>query len=233
MPYCSQCGVEIDNSADLCPLCGAPVQKFGELDDEQKRYPERYRFKKMSGAQKRLIAWLTLTTLFVTSFLVVLTVNLVLEKRITWGSYALTGIGAGWIYSGLLFLFIRRTSLIIAGNFIVTTGFLALIDVFDGSLDWFLRLGLPIAGMVTVASLLIALFVFLLKRWAALLWSILILLAGVFCIGLDLLVSGYRGPVGMSWSFIVMVSLYPVALLLLFYHIFFRKRLDLKRFFHV
>ncbi|HPI88856.1 MAG TPA: hypothetical protein PK859_06080 [Spirochaetota bacterium] len=130
-------------------------------------------------------------------------------------------------------MFIRRPGIIIAGNFIVTTGFLALLDVFDGSLDWFLRLGLPIAGMVTVASLLIALFVWLLKRWAALLWSIIILLAGVFCIGLDLLVSGYRGSVGMSWSFIVMVSLYPVALLLLFYHIFLRKRLDLKRFFHV
>ncbi|HPI87809.1 MAG TPA: hypothetical protein PK859_00735, partial [Spirochaetota bacterium] len=87
MPYCSQCGVEVDNSVDLCPLCGAPIQKFGEPDDEKRRYPERYRFRGMSGAQKRLVSWLVLTTLFVISFLVVLAVNLVFEKRITWGSY--------------------------------------------------------------------------------------------------------------------------------------------------
>ncbi len=234
MPYCSQCGVEVGADVDSCPLCNVPIQKFGDSGAAGERpYPERYRDAPMTGGQKRLISWLAFTALFVTAFLVVLTVNLVLDGRITWGRYALAGIGAGWIYTGVLLLFIRRLWLVILLNFAVTTGFLALVDVFDGSLDWFLALGLPISGMATAATLLLALFARVFKKWPALLTSTALFTAGVFCLGLDLLVSGYRGQVRISWSFIVMVSIYPIAVLLFFYHFFLRKRVDLKRYFHV
>jgi hypothetical protein len=232
MPYCPRCGVETDRGVASCPLCSTEIPRFNEGEDER-RYPERRRYAPLSGAQKRFMVWLAVTMLFLTSFLVVLTVNLVAEGRITWGSYALAGIGAGWIYISLLLLFIRKASLIIAGNFIVTAGFLALIDVFDGSLDWFLRLGLPIAGMVTAASLLMALFVSALKRWPALVCALALIVSGVVCVGLDLLVSGYRGSAGMTWSFIVMVALYPLAGLFLAYHVFLRKRIDPGRYFHL
>jgi hypothetical protein len=32
MPYCSRCGVEVDDSVARCPLCDAPIQKFSEDD---------------------------------------------------------------------------------------------------------------------------------------------------------------------------------------------------------
>ena len=30
MPYCSRCGVEVDDYTDFCPLCEAPIQRLDE-----------------------------------------------------------------------------------------------------------------------------------------------------------------------------------------------------------
>ena len=233
MPYCSQCGVEVDKSVDYCPLCGLPIQKFDHSPGEERAYPERFRFDTISARQKRLIVWIVLTSLHTASFLVVLSVNLIITGRITWASYAMAGIGVSWMYWTLIIFFIKRFVVVIIGNFLVSTGFLVLIDVFDGSMDWFLALGLPTAAMVAGTTMLIALASRLLRNRPALLWSFVFFLAGVFCIGLDLLISGYRSTVHLSWSFIIMGSLYPLSLMLVIYHVFIRKRIDLERIFHV
>jgi len=44
MPYCSKCGVEVDDGIEKCPLCDLPIQYFQEDDKKKiikKVYPER------------------------------------------------------------------------------------------------------------------------------------------------------------------------------------------------
>ena len=42
MPYCSRCGVEVDEGVPACPLCRAPIQRLdeGEARPGLKPWPE-------------------------------------------------------------------------------------------------------------------------------------------------------------------------------------------------
>ena len=234
MPYCSQCGVEVDNTIDTCSLCKTPIQKLASGDEEiELKYPERKIKVPVTNKQIRLILWTTLSILLITSFLIVLAINLLKDGAITWSGYGMTSIGGAWIYCALLLFFIRRPSVVIAGNFIATSGLLSLIDIIDGSLDWFLVLGLPIAGAVTLVSIIIVLAVKFSRERGANIIGLTFSLATILCIGIDLLVSGYGGNVSMSWSFIVLAAVCPIAFFMFYYHYNLRKRYDITKIFHV
>jgi len=234
MPYCSNCGVEVDVHVENCPLCLKPIQRFSdEITETKGLYPERPVSGKISGKKIRLISWLAVSIFLLSAFLIVLAIDLIMNGRISWSGYAMTGIGVTWLYSSVILFFLQRPAVIIIGNFIATNGLLVLIDVINGSLEWYLTLGLPISGMVALFSAVIAMFAVRFKTPGVILSSIILILAGVFCIGIELLVSGYLGSVRLSWSFIVLASIYPLAIFLLFYHFILRKRFDVKSFFHV
>ena len=111
MPYCSKCGVEVDNHILNCPLCKTPIQQYGQNSQGSNKYPKISPTKELSNKQKRIIAWEIITGTLVTAFLVVLTVNLSVKGKITWASYPMTGIGAAWLYMTFLLLFLQGITL--------------------------------------------------------------------------------------------------------------------------
>ena len=40
MTYCSRCGVEVEERAQVCPLCEAPIQRLDEPREDPARYPD-------------------------------------------------------------------------------------------------------------------------------------------------------------------------------------------------
>jgi len=235
MPYCSQCGVELNAETKKCPLCKTTIYSKEEGGDEkaQNDYPPVEVKATMTNGQKRFLSWEIETFFLATSFGIVLTINLLKEGTISWGGYPLIAIGSVWLISTLILLLFKQLILIMTGLVVSLTGALVLIDLMNGKLEWFLVLGLPIVSMTAFVAAVVALLVKYLRNPGANLAAFITFLIGVFCLGLDLLISGYRGKVYISWSAIVMVSLYPLALFFLYYHYRLRKRFDLKKIFHL
>ena len=236
MPYCARCGVEVDAGVDACPLCSAAIPTFDDLEDEavKPRYPSTPAEPvPVTPHQIRMTIWAVVTVIAVASFLVVLTVNLLWTGgSITWGSFALASIGLLYAIGTTTLLLFKRPWVVVLSAYPSVAVFLALIDIFDGGLSWYLPLGLPLASATFLVPMVsIILWMFWKDRGANQL-AILICLIGVECFGIDLAASGYLGDVGLSWSFVTAAVLFPLAGFLFVYHYVLRRFLKLRRFFH-
>lgn len=236
MPYCAKCGVELDVGVLSCPLCAFEMPPLGEKEPpERPRYPEtQERYVAPTGRQIRMAIWAAASAVFVISFLVVVAVNLVWTGgSLTWGGPAMASIGVAWIAATTILILFRRPWLVVLSNYLPVVGFLALVDLFDGGLDWFLPLGLPIATasfLVPIVSLI--LWMFWKDRGANQLAILLCLVAALF-VGIDFAASGYLGQLGISWSLVVAAVLIPLSGFLFVYHYVLRRFLKLKRVFHL
>jgi hypothetical protein len=233
MLYCSKCGVKVEDRVKKCPLCHLSIQHH-ELaaSDSEEKYPA-VKFKEtMSNRQKRFISWIILTVIFLIGFLTVMTTNLLQSGNLSWAGYPMVSMGGAWLISTLLLFLFKSPLLIIIGNFFVLSGLLALIDVIDGRLQWYLVLGLPIIGMLAFSTLMFYLVKSLLKNRYALIISLSLIIIIANCFGLNLLASAYLGNVRVSWALYVAISLGPVSLLLVLYHFGLRKVIDLRKIFH-
>lgn len=229
MAYCSRCGVEVEARAEVCPLCEAPIQHLDEPRDEPPRYPD---VTAIPGRQVRSLVWMVFTVTLLSLALTFVTLDLFLNHGISWSRYPLTGAGVLWLFITLVVIFARRPIFVIVGQAIATAGFLVLIDLFDGHLDWFVPIALPIVAIVTGASLLVWLVSRLSRRAPALIAAAVLFACGAGAVGIDLLISAHLGGAHMSWSFIVLGAVVPPMVFLLYVHFRLRRRIDLARILH-
>lgn len=229
MAYCSQCGVEVEERAENCPLCRAPIQRLDEPKADAPRYPE---VPVLPGRQVRYLVWLVFTVALLSASLTCIVIDLVRDQTISWSRYTTTGAGVLWLFITLVVIFARRPIFVIVGQAIATAGFLALIDLFDGRLDWFVPLALPIVAIVSGASVLVWLVARLSRRAPAPTAASVLLSCGIASVAIDLLISARLGAVGLSWSFILLAAVVPPAAFLVYYHVRLSGRLDFARILH-
>lgn len=233
MPYCSKCGVKLDNNIEKCPLCNLSIQKFDQSNSiNRKKYPEQKYRESLSNRQIRFFTWQILSIVFAIGFLIVMTINLLQNSSLSWAGYPMTAIGAAWLLMTFVVFFLKTPILIITGNFITLSGLFVLLDIIDGNLNWFLTLGLPILGMVATIALIVYFSILLFKNKYSLILSIFLNMIVVFCIGINLLISGFQGNTRISWSLFVTIAIVPISLLLLWYNFHLRKIIDFKKIFH-
>jgi len=229
MSYCSRCGVEVEERAVVCPLCQAPIQHLDEPRPEPRRYPEVV---EIPARQMRYLVWISSTAVLLSLSLAFVTLDVVLEGAITWSRYPLTGAGVIWLLITLVVAVARRPVFVIVGQAAATAGFLFFIDVFDGHLDWFVSLALPIVAVVTGASILVWLVARLSHRAPALIAAAVLFGCGAGSVALDLLISAYLGATHMSWSFVVLGAVVPFLVVLLYFHLRLGRRIHLGRILH-
>lgn len=226
MPYCSRCGVEVEGRAATCPLCDAAIQHLDHPADEPARYPV---IPPSRGRQIRYLVWMISTVAILSLTLALVTLDAVLNPRLTWSLYPLIGLGILWLFITLVVIFARRPIFVIVGQAISTAGFLLMIDLSHGELDWFVPLGLPMVGVVTAASVGVWLVSRLSRRAPALVTGAVLLACGIGSVALDLLVSGHLGSTHVSWSYIVLSATLPPGLFLLYFHFRLSRRIDLRQ----
>ena len=229
MTYCSRCGVEVEERAEACPLCEAPIQRLDEPREEPARYPDVVT---APNRQVRYLVWISSTAALSSLALTFGTLDVVLNQRITWSLYPLTGAGVIWLLITLVVALARRPIFVIVGEAVATGGFLFFIDLLDGRLHWFVPLALPIVAVVTGASVLVWLVARMSRRAPALIAAAVLFGCGAGSVAVDLLVSAYLGAPGMSWSFVVLGAAVPLIVFLLYFHIRLGRRIHLGRILH-
>lgn len=202
MSYCVYCGVELDQTARACPLCGTPVvDPAGSVDTVSPRpYPTRSTPVEPPG--KREVAKL-LTAVLVSVAAVCALLNLFLDPSTLWSLYVVGGAVSLWLWVAPSLLWPRLPlwgKLLIDGG--AAAGYLLLIAWNVNGLDWYLGLALPMT--LTWTALALGLGFFLPGR--SILTSVTLLLGatGCYCLAVELFIdlwtAGRWRPV---WSLVV------------------------------
>lgn len=234
MNICTHCGVELDKDIINCPLCGVTDGNVDstKLTEKSVHYPSDILFLHRKEARKHL--W-ELTVIISFSGIAVCTiVNLVIGKSLSWSLYADTSILAAWICLSLILLAFKKYFIVIPGLLITILTMLFLFDLFLPPVNWFYGIGFPvtIALFISVSIITILWKVANFKGFNIL--AIAFLVLSGFCIVSEVFIDKYLlKTVEIRWSAIVAVSIFPIALVLLFIHYRMKKGKRLDSYFHV
>lgn len=217
MSYCVNCGVELDASAKSCPLCRTPVlnpNEFEKLADAQMPFPAQ---KAQVEPVKRkdlgiLLSMITLATAAMCGIL-----NVLVFQENAWSLTVLGACVVLWVLLEPIILFTRQSvylSLLYDGLAVV---FLLYMITFLSSEDgWFLGLGVPLTVLLTVVAEIFTLCVCKLPRSFLTVLLYFFTAAGLFCMGVELLVNRYKDyGISLTWSAVVLTvcSVFDIALI--------------------
>ncbi|MBP1737692.1 MAG: hypothetical protein H6Q60_1573 [Oscillospiraceae bacterium] len=205
MSYCVNCGVELDETAGVCPLCETQVY--------HPRYPVNHTASKpfptnraeVSMASRREVA-LLITVMFVSVALCCGLLNLFLRTQRIWSLYIIGAVLTLWVWSvppllkNIPLWFRLFLDVIAVGTYV----FLIAVDL-DG-INWFMGLALPIL------SLLMAVMLFLgisMGGGRSILSGMTLVIGtiGVFLFGVELFIDFWiTGAYHPTWSIAVLAT---------------------------
>jgi hypothetical protein len=234
MSYCTNCGVELDDDIVSCPLCGFTIgnEIVPKTGEKSEYYPSDIIILHKEETRKHI--W-ELSGIIAFSGIVVCTiVDFVIHKSLSWSLYADTSIVASWICLTLILLAFRKYFLIFPGLLLTILTMLFLFDLFSPPVNWFYGLGLPITMALFIAVIIIMLLWKVAHFRGFNILAIAFLVLSGFCIVSEVIIDKYvSGSVDIRWSAIVAVSIFPIALFLLFIHYRMKKGKRLDSYFHV
>jgi hypothetical protein len=220
-----------------CPLCG--LELAGEpVETEQVNMQIMPEFadeiRPLNAKQRKRLVWEISSLMFLSALVVVLFVDFIGNRRITWSVYPIIATGSAWILASLISFFHKRPLVLFLGTYVDTLAFLLLIDIASRRLPWFLQLGLPIASCFFLLMGILFLIIPRMRRRGLNIPGFILFGIGLFIVGIEATLDWYLyHAIFLSWSALVLVSVSPVAGILLFVHYRLRKYVDLKRFFHL
>lgn len=236
MPYCSSCGVEVDEGVDRCPLCNASIHGAGEpaAGELHNEHPDTNEKPRLSAQARRKLAWEVISILSAIAVFVVAASDLRVHMTLSWSLYPIIAIAWGWVVSTITIFAAKRRRLIAVGWVIATLALLAGTNLLEGGLTWFLTLCLPTFALGLVVSVLLILIVSRLRTVGLNVVALSSIAAAIVCTGVDAVIEHYlTGTVRFTWSLIADEALLPFAAIMIFLHLRLRARFNFRRIFHL
>lgn len=202
MSYCVHCGVELEQTARACPLCGTPVSDPKAPIDTAQAPPFPTVSATVEPPNKSELA-LLLSAMLVSVSVVCTLLNLVLSSGSFWSLYIVGGAMTFWLWIVTPLVFPKSPlwlRLLIDGMAVALYLYLISLDL-DG-LHWYLALALPITLVITALALALGL---LLPHRSILTCITLTLCAvGLLCLAIELFIDLYKtGLWRPAWSLVV------------------------------
>lgn len=238
MPYCSRCGVEVENDVKSCPLCSTEIQILEPEETRFQKYPDKAAphsvAPKRNKKEMRRMAAILVTFGLLIPASIAIAADMVINGQVTWGTYTISSLIYIWVLVLLPLLYYKKPVLTLLAYYLSTLFFLYSIDSFNEGMFWFQGLAFPI---ITVTAALIAIIIFIgrhSKVKGINILSYAVLSLGIECIGIDFSVSLFRtGVIKPGWSVIVLSATIPAAILLYYIYYKTRKPLKVKEYFHI
>lgn len=206
MSYCVNCGVELDGTAKICPLCQTPVYNPRQPVDRDSPAP----FPAERGEVPLASRWelaVVISAMLGSAALCCGLLNLVLLAGHIWSLYVIGAAAMLWVFivPPLLWRKLPLPAAILLDGLAVGLYVLLIAWELDG-LDWYLHLALPIT--VLLAVILLAQVLLFQKRRLSILSTMAVVIAcvAVLVAGLELVGDLYfHGAWGPSWSLVVLI----------------------------
>lgn len=241
MIKCPECGVELEENANFCSLCGEPLADKSSEDPAYVRSGKVRKdetllkdYRKLTGFQKRKIFWKISGIILASGIVSTLVIDFFVNRSISWSRFPAT-IGLVLYVNFTLNTFLRKKLvLMLLLSFLSVSALFTLFDLYGGGTGGKIKSGIPVlvAAYATVIALIFVIRNSRQKGLNVIAYSLLA--SGLLCGCVDAMITIYnRNRLGIDWSLVVMVSVLFVSLLLLYIHYQLRKATDLKRFFHI
>ena len=227
MSICKNCGVDLGEGNDKCPLCDPS-------DPGKKRVVSPADLFRVSRIENSRHVYEIVMLILVSGVIITIAIDAVFGKGMSWSLATTTCIGYLIAMVSGVYLLRGKPYLMIAVTASATILFLWLIDHFTGDHGWSRSLGCP---MAISGALLMAAVIFLNSlskyRGLNLLATILVALA-LFAIVteylIDRLVTSVFTP---QWSVVTAASLLIIAMIFIFIHYRLKRGRSLGRLFHI
>ena len=204
MSYCVNCGVELDKTCAVCPLCNTAVYNPNQPVDTESPKPyaeQKENVELRSPREFTILMSIILGTISVVCGLL----NLEFFDRTRWSFYVIGICAVVWFF--LLPTFFPRkistlTGLCLKGVSILA--YLLMIHHLHPGNGWFIDIALPVT---TIATLLVLNYYFFsLRRKSSFITKLTLLFAsvGILCVTIELLADlHFYGIISFAWSLIV------------------------------
>lgn len=241
MIQCNNCGVELEENANFCSLCGEPLLKIatknldilksGKTLKEEKLSMD---FHKLTGLQKRKIFWKISGIILISAIIITALIDFVGSQTISWSKYPATISFVLFINFTLNTYLHKNIVLILAISFLFTSLLFILFDIYAGETGWELKLGVPVIMALYITIYILIFFIRNVKQKGLNIIAYSLIAVGLLCIYTEGIISiFYHSSLTFGWSLIVLVSVTLIAVLLFYIHYRLKKATDLKRFFHI
>jgi hypothetical protein len=247
MPYCPECGVEI-GKAKACPLCGVktPATSLSGLslhleggqpcvENEEGSVNflgDAAKSVNITPDEGRKIAWEVLTVAFGIAIAILLSINLLVNLRLSWSLYPVASFLFIWICATALLALPNRKKLGFSLVAIAIPAYLIALGLITGNFSWAWRLALPIAIFTELNAAALALAIRLLKRKGLNVLACVFAGIALECIGLEIFIDLFLfDGIRLGWSTIIAIALGPISGFLLYLHVRVVKTTNLRRLF--
>jgi len=231
MPYCSQCGVEVEEYVDVCPLCTTPILKNNNMIEKKSlRFPDKPVIENKTGVL-RFLVWEIVSVSLLTAFLIVVLTNIIVNFNITWAWYPMASIFMVWLVATFPLLLPKRPLLIAIFSVTSIMLFLAFIDLIDNwAFDWYYDIALPIAFMLIVVTTGVIMLCLKVKKKGINIAAFILFGIGIIVLGLDLIICfDLKKIINLTWSLFVIIPIILTAIFLLYIHYRLLKAVDIKK----
>lgn len=205
MSYCVNCGVELEPTLQVCPLCNTPVMNSNERNQEIPPSPYPAHKGQVESVKRRDLGILLSVVLTATSATCLL-LNLLVFESSLW-SLLVIGICICLFVFTFPAVFYSKTPLFVSllADGAAVAVYLFLISRLTASDTWFWQLGLPIAVLLTAMMELYTLFAKILPFTILSGALYLFVEIPVFCLSLELLIRHLLSqPYAVTWSAVVL-----------------------------
>lgn len=204
MSYCVNCGVELDKTCSICPLCNTKVINPRQETDRISPTPFPTRKGYAAPVQRNDVTMLISIVLAVTAVVCGL-LNFFVFQYSAWSFYVIGGCILMWIFCLPIFFHKMNVylSLLLDGIGIgMYFGIVALLHPGNG---WYQNLALPVVGISTVLILVFAACVRQIRTSILSRSALILAETALFTVSLELLIDRFRQiPPGITWSAIVL-----------------------------
>ncbi len=204
MSYCVNCGVELDKTCAVCPLCNTKVCNPNEETDHVSPPPFPVRRGYTEPVQRGDITILLSVVLAVTAVVCGL-LNFFVFSSNAWSLYVIGGCVLLWIFCLPVFFAKVNVYASIVLDGIGIALYFGMIAWRHPGNGWYMALALPLTGL---AAAMILLFVAGIRRIRLSILSSSVLVLGeaaVFMVAVELLIRSFRQlPPGITWSAVVL-----------------------------
>lgn len=142
--YCAKCGVKLDDSLAVCPLCGTRAyhpdieRKLADGQYPREQYPQKQ--------NRTLVGQVILSILFLLPLLIVPLCDIQINGQVTWSGFVIGAVGLGYVALVLPTWFAMPNMVIfVPCDFAAAALYLLYVNHATGG-NWFLSLALPVTG---------------------------------------------------------------------------------------
>lgn len=240
MSYCINCGVELEEGINKCPLCGVTADSphFNSLTDEALNDPDEKLYSEyasLTQEQRRKLFWELSGIILISGIIISFVIDFIITQSITWSKYCITVCIALLVNTTLFSFWRNRILLVFIVSMVSSSILLILLDLYSShEFGWGIKLGIPFVLLFYIVMLVFTVLIKVSKRPGFNILGYFFLAIGLAAIFSEGIISIYlKDTLTLRWSIVVFACMIPISAILSFIHYRLRKGINLRRFFHI